>query len=268
MYLEVIRDELFSERSCPIYIRQPKTDILFVETSLPKQNIPQPNTLYYVSATLLMKYPQQKEGTFMCSPEGAYKDLLLEAGNHNLILPDNKEEADALFQELVADLKQDALLSSYAKNVITSNISLKELIALSTDILGNPFIICDMGHNIIGLSDIAIENFAWNRFKELGYEPFRDDFADSFHCFLDKVKRGVYVDIEAERTERSATMRAALMSGSDLLGYLTVFALQKPFSKTDVRIIHLLANLIASELIRKAYLQPASYALIPFGNLI
>lgn len=181
------------------------------------------------------------------------------AMKYNLILVPSNDLMIPVFNRIQDMLAKENEVSSLARYALTNNASLQEIVNRITAILGNPVVVADAGHKILAMSDIELDDSAWNRFRSMGFLPYNHETIDQFNYFFDSIKRGRRVIMEDGRHKKNFVLRAALMSGKTVIGQIIVHSYFREFIKADIDTMETVSGLVSMVMVRRSFVRPDMY---------
>lgn len=198
-------------------------------------------------------FEEMLEGSFICIQDILVPKQLQPPTKINLILVDPASSLEGLFNEV-----QDILLDSYyfmrssaaLLNSIIQGRGLQYIMAIGSELLGNPLMLGDSNHRLLAYSKCDdVEDAAWNELKSMGYCTYDYTIKYDFKKWIEK-SASSHTPVIGDLGPANPTKRifATVNIDGKLVGHLAVLEHKKPFTEKDLEIVSFICDVLASEM--------------------
>jgi PucR family transcriptional regulator, proline-responsive transcriptional activator len=216
----------------------------------------QDNTLYVGLASELDNiYFQNSNVGFILIPDiPLKKDINIAC---ELVLLDEIVTFETLFNTVQREFRKEIDLASNISSILsalTKGNGLKELVEISTKLLGNPIIVTNSSYKIMAMSDFDIDDHHWRYAKTYGYcnqesinkyksEGIAKKVIESENPILltDAIAKNIHIILKK------------LVIENKIIGYIGVHIVNNEFVQSNFDAINLLADIISIEMKNEIY---------------
>lgn len=239
---------------CGFSAAAPKSDILAAKIGFPDMTA-EDGCIYLINDI--------PHGVSAVGNEPANIICLAEHGSHimgcNIILVASQDLMIPVFNHIQDMLVKENEVSSLARYALTSNVTIQDIVNRITAVLGNPVVVADLGHKILAMSDVDLDDSAWSRFRSLGCLPYNHETVDQLNSFFEGIKNGRKVIMEDGLHKKNYSIRATLTSGKTVIGQIVAHSHFREFVKADVDTMETLSGIVSLALVQRSFVRPDMY---------
>lgn len=171
----------------------------------------------------------------------------------NVISLSDQVDIENIYDDVKSILEDDVLFKDQIFELydfLNTDISIEQIIEKSFKILNNPIIYYNYHHEVILFKqEMPVENKVWNETLKLGYydsELMDEEFYKDIEKVTEKRK------IVFRNIGENNTATAAVIFNNYVFGFINVLEYYKEFSKNDMKVLEVIAEIIAIKSLDKS----------------
>lgn len=170
----------------------------------------------------------------------------------NRICAPDPDTLAEVFNWIQGRLSKAQTLAELERQILHKDLNIQNIVDQATEILENPLLVANTSFQILGISDMEIDDSAWRHFRERQQVPFHPDTARGHEQFLQDIQQGRLIKVVDGKHKKGFFIRCAVMFGNLFLAQVHIFSMLREFLATDLELAAQLSGLLGVAIMRSS----------------